>query len=232
MKSAFKNFIKKLKSKPLVLAGVCFAIFVVIVVILAIIQGALNKSATQLEVLVTPSDASIMVGDVHYKNGTHNIKPGEYKVQITREGFDHYEGILAVESGEVTKLYVLLEQSDGGIDYYETHPDEAMIANTIGGYEASQRQTEALEKHPIFSILPYYCTKYEDNYAVYYEYKLYYKMTGDDRDIIIMIDDAAGNGREDALQYIRDNGFNPDDYQIEYNYYPYQEQWPSVPDGY
>ncbi|MCL1797365.1 MAG: PEGA domain-containing protein [Eggerthellaceae bacterium] len=226
-----KKFIDKIKKiHPIAWA---FIGFVIIVIILAIIFSAKANSAATIDVLVSPSTATVTINGKAYENGQHDIKAGDYHVEVTHEDFETHTEEITIVPGENYELNIRLAELKGDIEWYEWYadrPEEDALQTAIASKNYEKMVEEFVAKYPIVSILPYYCTKYEDNYAVYYEYKLYYKMTENDSNMILVIDDAAGNGREDALQYIRNNGFNPDDYQIEYNYQSYR--WPRVPDDY
>lgn len=71
-------------------------------------------------------------------------------------------------------------------------------------------------KFPITTKLPLTVSEYSNNYTKYVNYYIGYTISDDHDEIVIDIKDYIGNGREDALQKIRDLGYDPDDYEIDY----------------
>jgi hypothetical protein len=72
-------------------------------------------------------------------------------------------------------------------------------------------------KYPIINQLPYNITYYSNNYSEYTNYTINYKITDNQTNIVLVINDQTGGNEQNALDEIRKLGFNPSDYTIEYN---------------
>jgi len=220
----FKKIIERIKKiNPLVLG---FAGFIIIVIIMAIVFWAIDstKNTTSIDILVAPSTAIIKVGDNVYENGKHDIKPGNYHIEITADEFEPYTEDIMVEPGKNYELYVALEKAEGDVVWYEWYaerPKEDMLLTTISDKNYTKAVKTFEERNPVVKILPYHCTQYENNYTIYIEYRIDFRTSEDGQTLIVIINDITGGNRERALQYIRNKGYNPDDYQVEYNYTPH-----------
>jgi hypothetical protein len=212
----FKRIIKEIKARPLALAAVSFGFFVVITVIMALIYSAVSQPPTQIDVLVAPSDAVIKVGDNTYTNGRYDIGAGEYRVEITKDDFEPYEGTLTVKPGEVTELHVYLKQSDGGYDYYIEHPEETSVITTIADKEADRASAEALAANTILAYIPFTSQGLGVRYRIDPAFDGTI-LTG----LVISINTCLDwydfdSSKENALEWLRSKGENPDNYAIEY----------------
>ncbi len=97
------DFIQKHK---IAFGGACA--FVILVLILVYVSIKMTFSAS-LDVLVVPTDATIMIDGEKFENGIYeNLAIGKRKVVITREGFDTAEFEIELNRDETTKLYTLL----------------------------------------------------------------------------------------------------------------------------
>ena len=90
----------------------------------------------------------------------------------------------------------------------------------IGDYEAEQNSKDYNSRYPIISILPIVYAEYDDEYD-YTEYRIDGGSFSDcDRDFCLKITDVTGGNMDHAKAKIRNAGFNPDDFQILYEYRP------------
>ena len=71
-------------------------------------------------------------------------------------------------------------------------------------------------KFPIISYLPETVEYYSDNYSSYTKYRIAYLLLDDNSRIVLTITDYTGGNQEKALEKIKELGFNPNDYEIEY----------------
>jgi hypothetical protein len=193
------------------------AIFLIGLIIYRFIDNA--QKTANIDVLVAPESAQVLIGGNHFSNKTHKIKPGEYDVSVTKNGFESYNTKLTIKAGETTQLKVFLLPSDGSYDWYNKHPEDALLLDPIKDYNYTKNLDELKKHNPIINILPIQVSEYSDNYSKYTEFKINYKQS-DSEKIIVTIDDVTGNNKDKALDMIRTKGFNPNDYTIEYNYTP------------
>lgn len=71
-------------------------------------------------------------------------------------------------------------------------------------------------KYPILNSLPLDISYYNDNYSVFTHYNINYKTNTDYTDLHLIITEYTAHSKELALAKIRELGYNPDDYKIEY----------------
>lgn len=190
------------------------ALFMLVaIVIVAIIIGifyAVRRSiyTVSVEIVVAPSDATIMVGDKQYQNGSIKLKPGTYRVSIERDGFESYADEQTFESGKSYKIYQCLAQTDSNGTFYTDNADENDICYKVQEYELSRAEAE-LYSDKIYEVTPYH--SYDKGFNID-PYK------NDDGSITIKITTLSCNAERrealyrNALEYLTDNGINPNDY--------------------
>lgn len=95
--------------------GIAFNVIILIIIIIVAINSA-QKTAT-LKIDLAPSDAEVLLGGQKYVSGAYQIKPGEYKTVISREGMTPKEFTINVDGNSVTNLITFLSDN-GSFDYY------------------------------------------------------------------------------------------------------------------
>jgi hypothetical protein len=211
------------RRNPVTISVVIFAIIAATMIVVAIVLQTIEARRTAtIDILVTPKSSSIKVGDRSFSNGQHSIEPGSYQVSISKEGFKPYTSEITVESGKTVEVRAILQQADGGIDWYAEHPEDDAIYTALSDKEYEDNSHIISDKFPIVKVLPIEFANFANNYSEYIEYRIDYKISDDGEKITLVITDATGGNRDRALQKIRDKGFNPDDYEVEYNYVPKQ----------
>lgn len=103
-----------LKNKWVRIALIINAIIILIIAIVAIDNA--QKTAT-LRINLAPTDAKVSLGGREYTSGAYQIKPGEYKALVSREGLNSKEFTLNVEGDSVTNLVTFLTDNDN-FNYY------------------------------------------------------------------------------------------------------------------
>lgn len=206
-----------IKSRPITFTILSLLVFATIILVIT----ALNmKSTGEVEICVAPESATVTIDGKEYQNGTYRLPTGELKVHIEKDGFTSQDLSINNSGANVTKIYAYLVQSDGSMSWYNTHESDALLLNTIGDYLAEKKAEEYTEKHPIISSLPIIYANYDENYN-YTEYRIDGGSFPEcDQDFCLKITDTTGDNLEDAKSKIREAGFNPDEYEILYEYLP------------
>ena len=193
-------------------------------VTLAIITAALFitalslKDTVEIEIKVAPISASIAIDGKNYQNGTFRIPSGAHTIKIEKEGFIGKE--FSFDTNTTTKIYSYLVGPNNDYSWYLSHPEDALLLTSIGDYEAKLASTEFNAKYPISTILPIIYANYDKDYN-YTEYRIDGgSFDACNSDFCIKITDTTGGNYDAALQKIRETGFNPEDYQILYEYTP------------
>lgn len=84
--------------------------------------------------------------------------------------------------------------------------------------EEENQEEQFYDKYPLAAKLPIRIDYYVDGYGAQVKYNIYSHLTGEgeNESFSVLIEDYTGGNYEPALERIRNLGFNPDDYEIEY----------------
>ena len=214
-KATFSSLIKKY---PLIVAGLIFLIFFTIILVIS----AFNIHDTvEVEILVAPASATVKIDDKNYDNGTFRIPVGEHSVYIEKEGFISQE--FTINTMTTNKIYAYLKQSDDSLSWYYDHESDALLLTKIGDFLSDQEAKKFNALHSIIEHLPIVYANYDDQYN-YTEYRIDGgQFKGCETSFCLKVTDTTGNNLEAAKQKIKDLGFNPDNFQILYEYTPIKE---------
>jgi hypothetical protein len=200
-----------------------FILLIVGISVANIIWGKMY-SAT-LELMIAPSDSTILVNDKPMEAGEHKMKPGEYKIEISREGFESEVKEVSLEEGGIEIVIIALTPNDPStMDWYDTHEDDAMIADGVVSQEYAEDSDEMMEKYDILEDLPVYK----------YGYILGYGTCEDSGgpDFCVAIKAEFGY-RDEAVKYLQNTGKDIAKYYVEMEDFssPFSEVAINVPDG-
>lgn len=187
------------------------ALIIIIAAVTAIIDA---RKTARIDVLVAPISASVKINGRGYGNGLHKVEPGDFTVIITKDGFESYEESFSLAAGETKDLAVYLMQLDGGYGWYLAHPEDDMVMTGVGDKKASAKAAEMLAKYPILNILPH-----QDSEGTF-DYTISPKFSGEELvSLVIELNTCAeyskGIYRNEALQWLVGQGYDPNDYKIE-----------------
>lgn len=201
----------KLK-KIIIIASTAIALIIVISIYF-IIDNA-SKTAT-VTFMIAPLSAEVKLNGQSYNtNDTYRIKPGNYTLSIEKNGyFEPYYEEFIINDNETKDFYISLEPIEG-TDWYELHPEDSMSLDAIIDEEETIKSDYIEDNYPLFGILPI-SVDYYDNESAYVYYIISYDLT-DYENPIVLIKDYTGGNYENALNRIRLEGYNPENYTIEY----------------
>lgn len=171
-----------------------------------------DKTAT-LEYYLAPSTATITLDQQNLQpEGKIKLKPGTYKLKITKQGFTDFSTEIELKPNQTTPLYKALEPDSTNSDYYQTHPDEASRVQHIADTNADLERKNYTDSDPIFKITPY--SSYQNGFSIISEKqentsKILLKI-----DLLTCSDDQIQKLKDAAYQYLKDNKINPDNYDI------------------
>lgn len=171
-----------------------------------------DKTAT-LDYYIAPATATISLNQEILKpEGKIKLKPGTYKLKITKQGFTDFSTDIELKPNQTTTLYQALEPDSTNADYYQTHPDEASRVQHIADANADLERKNYTDSDPIFKITPY--SSYQNGFSIISEKqentsKILLKI-----DLLTCSDDQIQKLKDAAYQYLKDNKINPDNYDI------------------
>lgn len=201
------------KFKKLITICSIIIFLTVIVAIYFVIEKA-QKTAV-ITVFAAPLSANISINGNQYRNMSNiNVKPGEYSLSISKDNyFEPYNETFFINDGETKEIYIELTQI-GDMDWYKNHPEDATIIETIESKKLNLESDKMLSQYPLIASLPITVEYYKTD-STYVYFIISYDLTKGQKPIIT-IKDYSGNNFNEALNRIRLEGHNPDDYEIEY----------------
>lgn len=200
-------------TKKIALLFSVFFLTIVGISIYFVIDDA-EKTAT-IKLVVAPVSADILINGQPFDNmETYKVKPGDYKIVVSKpDYFETFTKSFTLESGDSKEFYLEL-QALPNTDWYKNHPDDAHSIDTIINHELSERSNNLAKNYPLLTKLPIKVEYYKNN-SIYIYYIITYQVEKDNQPTIIIKDFTGGNYNS-ALERLKAEGFNPDDYNTEY----------------
>jgi hypothetical protein len=193
-------------------AGILILVAIVALIGYGIYKQVMKTDNVAITVAVAPSDASISIDGKTSGTGTVYLASGKaYKVVISKDGFSTYSVNQYIDSAHDTISVALSPISDEAKKWVEENQDQYLAIEGDAGAQANATGEEFSKQNPITDDLPI------DNLI----YTIGYKNDQTDpsgNSIIITVDAAAGY-RNGAIQAIRDLGYDPTKYKIEFKDY-------------
>jgi hypothetical protein len=157
---------------------------------------------------IVPTNARITIDGAAGSQGTTWLQPGDYTVNVTHPGFTSREKRITVTADKKQNVVAisLTPESDEAKKWAEQNDDQYKKNEEFGAIEARQTGEFMRAKYPIIKSIPY-----EDPY-----FKIAYKIENNDS-ITLTIDTQSPRYRYFAVQKIRELGYDPTDYTIEFS---------------
>lgn len=175
-----------------------------------------RKNTATLELMITPMEAKVMIGGKVYETiGEYKMKPGEYEMEVSMDGFDRKTETIKLFDGETTKIWLYLSPNDDNSDWYEKNPDDALLLGEMKSKETELVLDQIMKTMPELKQLPIEIEYYSDDYTDLTKYTVSYEVVNDK--VVIMINDYTGGNYEDALEKLEARGFNTKVLEIEYH---------------
>lgn len=173
-------------------------------------------SAT-VNMIVAPTVAKIKIGDTVYDAvGEYKIAPGEYDVEIFADGFEEQSMTINVKKDETTNISIYLIPTEENVNWYNDHPEDALIMGEIVNAETVKKLQELGNKNPVLNDLPYIVDYYTSDYSKRINYAISYEIVDNDAGFRLLIKDYSGGNREVAEEWLVSEGVNVDDNEIVY----------------
>ena len=159
-----------------------------------------------------PSDTKLLVNNVQVGEGTAYLKPGTYTLKATRSGFESIDQKVTI--GKPNKAVIDLALTPISESALKWQSDNAQLYYAFEGRTATQAKEKGeafTADNPITDQLPF------ENFI----YTIGYRSDPADssgNSIILSIDAATGY-RNAATDKIRELGYDPTNFKIEFNDY-------------
>ncbi|MFK4083097.1 PEGA domain-containing protein [Kribbella sp. NPDC020789] len=180
---------------------------VVLGVVVVLVGGFLlfrDKGAT-VTVTSIPNDLTLTVdGQPVNANGELKVKSGTHKLTGERRGFQTYSTTFRVGGGDElqVKMYLYANSAEGR-EWARNNPEQERELEAEAGRQYDRTQQRLKEKYPILQRLPYIGPGYEVNYT---------SSKSDPKNpeaISVTVDTWTADGKEKALEWIREDGSDP-----------------------
>lgn len=158
-------------------------------------------------VSVVPSDATVLFDSNNEGNGTHYLPAGSYTVTVRKDGFIPVTKTVIVTDKKQQNVVAvsLAAQSSDAKKWAKNHEADYAKNQIYGAIEADSNGRFFSEKNPITTKLPYNDPYFTIGYSV-----------NKDQSISLSIVTPSPRYRFYAVQQIRDMGYDPTDYKIEF----------------
>jgi hypothetical protein len=191
--------------------------FVVITLIVVALLGywIFNSVTRSGKIAVTitavPGDAVITANDTRILPGTAYLKPGDYTFKASKTGFESYSSTKHIDQNNTTVSISLAPISDDAKKWAAANEQAYFDLEGEAGTQAERDGDALREKNPIIDVLPTSTLIYTIGYR------------NDNSDpsgnSIILTIDAAPGYRNGAVQAIKDMGYDPTQFKIEFKGY-------------
>src|SRR6266550_1976809 len=199
-----------MKKLPLVLV-ISSALFIglVILVVMAAVDQA-KKSATLDIQSVVPDDISVTVDGKKVASTTKfKVVPGTHTINAKRQGFGEQNQSVVLKDKETKTIrLMLIVTGPEGKAWVAAHPDQAVQAESVSSQRFDDISKQVTDKNPIISHLPILRREWRIDYGQSQ------KHPDDPQAIQLIITYASEPSKQDALDWMRAQGFNPDSYEI------------------
>ncbi|RYF29644.1 MAG: PEGA domain-containing protein [Chloroflexi bacterium] len=159
---------------------------------------------------IVPGDASLTVNGNKSGKGTQWLTPGTYTIKVEKNGFQTVEKQIIADANKERNVAAvsLTPESDEAKAWAEKNQNLYKSNEEFGSIEAQETGKFLRARHPIIDVLPY-----KDPY-----YTVAYRLNND-QSITLTVDTPSPRYRYFAVQKIRELGYNPTDYDIEFKQY-------------
>lgn len=196
----------------------------VIAVVLALYAGLVisRLGKFKLEVVAAPHDSILTMDGQPLKEGVIYIAKGAHTFTAERQYFEKViKKVDTVDLEKGQKLYLMPSaSSEDAIKWLQEHPEVQQEREAAAGAEQEQIAAKFLKRYPILSKLP----------AENLHYKIDYSISNDQKVKLLITTYGVINGpadypnylrqtkeyRQEALNFINENGAKPSDFTIEY----------------
>lgn len=203
---------KELNYKKITIISII--VFIVISIVFIVVTIINHLKSAQIQILVAPTFAKVQIdGKTYPSSKSLNFFPSdnELTANISADGFISQEVKITPSKNSTSYIYVVLEHESDDTWYNATEKETDRKQAVLDSLSSAEVE-KFVQKYPVTSILPY--INNQNNITTY---RIDYgNIEGCKADICLKITDYTGENKENALKYLSDNGFNPDNFEIIY----------------
>jgi hypothetical protein len=183
---------------------------VLVFILFALYIVRLQIYSAKVNIVVTPSESSVTINGKPTKAGTYRVKPGSYVVRASLSGFTSSSvTVKAIKNQTVGAGVALTSNSSSTSNWYFTHPKDEQISEGISSHSNDVLSQQALQKVPLISLLPFTGPNFD--YQINYG-----NQNGANAGTpIIYISASTTSGYQEALTWIKAQGYDPSKLDIQ-----------------
>lgn len=176
-----------------------------------VIQSRQRTASVTIEVV--PTGSTITINSKKTRQGLQKIKPQTVTVTAEKDGFETYSQTFVLNKGSKGYFGIALTPNSPSTEnWYREHPEDQQLAESISSQETDRTATALDYSAPIVKALPFI--------GPGFQFKIDYGTLNPDGSMdrpVIFIRAISPEGREAALDWIRNRGFDVSDYKIIFN---------------
>lgn len=206
--------------RQLIIIGVIGAALLLVVFIIIAIVSSRPKSpdvnTAKVVIQVTPTDAEIKLNGKKVRSGEHIVPaPSKVTVEVSRKGFFKQSRSAQLSSLETRYFGLILESnSTETSNFYNDSTKQAKAANEIASQVYDQNSADVAYYNPLTRQLPYLGDGLD--FRVDYAQHLG-RASGPADAIYFQISANTEADRQKAINWIKDQGFDPSIMEIEFS---------------
>ena len=170
-----------------------------------------NTGKVPVSLSAFPNDTTIAIDGKKTKTGTLYLAPGTYKLEAKKEGYDSYTRTLVLKEKKQTIAVILTPNSEEAFAYGRNNESEYRKVQASGEVAAAETGKTFNEQNPIAKHLPYKTFFFSIGYRM--------DQTDPSGNSIIIEIDASEGYKTAALYHIRELGYDPTDFTINFRAY-------------
>jgi len=180
-------------------------------VVVSSISSSRHSATITTEII--PSNTTVKLNGKGIRNGKHKVTPGTYKLLATREGFKTEEREVTVRADEERYVGIALQSnSEDTSDWYTKNKSDRIKAEGIASNNFDQNNSEQAQLNPLFQQLPVSWNHGMTSIGIG-------PSSRRENQTAVIIQEDSTVGRSSLIKWIRDQGYNPGDYEIEFTDY-------------
>lgn len=193
---------------------------IIIFLILVTSAAFINKVSEGADINIAPKDAKIILDDTKTINsGEIKLLPGIHSLKISRSGFADLEKKFTIKKKTVLKLWLYLDpSSEIGTTYLKNHKSEFQNIYDKEGEQIIKNTSALTVNYPIIKELP---ISMPPMFSINYDTSK--KYPNDSEKIALYIQADTATGKNHALSYIYELGYDPADFEIIFGITPSDE---------
>ena len=175
-----------------------------------------GKTATIEVQSAVPDDINVTIdGNKVASTGKVSVEPGEHTLVAKRKGFEDQTHKVSVGALETKTVRLLLTPNGPeGSEWARAHPTQFLEYEGRAGQIQEQTSVNLTQKYPLIAHLPEVRSSWRVDYGRSVAHP------NDPNALAITITYGGDIDKQNALDWIKSEGFNPNDYEIIYKIPP------------